>query len=454
MEDFSDIPTAELPDQLKLLETHGRELANRDQHEDAERLFREIIRAAPNHIPALRYLASRAVLRQEFEEAQNLIERAIRLARNAPRLHQNLAIILRAQGYTEGALLALNNTIRLQPTVPIHWIQRGDVLQSLGRDMEAVASYKRAADLGGGLALLAQASLKTPQSRKVIVRAAKMLAAARGKAISTATASIIRRYGRDTLKNVIAATQHMTHVITPTYADPLQRPAFSYCPGLETSPFHEPDKLEFLDPLEEACEAIGKEAQAVLEAPGELKPHVEVPNGREAQWRELNQSTQWSSYRFYQAGKRADAHCERCPRTAEALEALPLLCLHQRAPEAYFSILEPDTHIPAHFGIVNYKLTVHLPLIVPDGCAIRAGDQTRTLTPGKCVVVDDSFENEAWNRGKQRLALLTLEIWHPDLSDAEKLFLSTALAAYDNFHAKLDRINENALRQIAPHLFP
>jgi len=95
MEESPNIPVAELPEQLKLLETHGRELANRGRHEEAERLFREVSRAAPNHIPALRYLASRALLRQDFDTAQNLIERAIRLARNVPALHQHLAIILR-----------------------------------------------------------------------------------------------------------------------------------------------------------------------------------------------------------------------------------------------------------------------------------------------------------------------------------------------------------------------
>jgi len=454
MEDFSDIPSAALPEQLKLLETHARELANQGKHEDAERLFREITRAAPNHIPGLRYLASRALVRREFDEAQTLIERAIRLARNAPMLHQHLAIILRARGYAEGALLALDNAVRLQPELPAHWVQRGDILQSLGRNEEAIASYKRAADLGGNLSLLAQASRHSPQAQRVILRAAKMLIAAREEAVNTAVASIVRRNGREALANVIAAGQHITHADSPAYADPLQRPAFSYCPGLEARPFFEREEFPLLRPLEEATADIRRELLAVLREPADLKPYVDIPRGLEAQWHELNRSPKWSSYHLYQAGRRVAAHCERCPRTTEALEALPLVRLQQQAPEAFFSILKPGTHIPPHHGIANYKLAVHLPLVIPDGCAIRVGDQTRGWTPGKCLIFDDSFEHEAWNRSEEPRAVLIFEIWNPGLSEAERLYLSTALAAYDSFNAKLDRINETVLRRIARPVAP
>lgn len=448
MEDFSDIPTAALPEQLKLLEIHARELANQGRHEDAERLFREISRAAPNNIPSLRYLASRALVRQEFDEAQSLIERAIRLARNAPVLHQHLAIILRARGYSEGALLALDNALRLQPDAPLHWVQRGDVLQSLGRKEEGVASYKRAADLAGTLSLLARANRNNPQTQQAIIRAAKTLIAAREEAVNTAVASIVRRNGPDALGNVIAASRHMTHAITPDYADPLQQPAFSYCPGLDARPFFERDEFPFLRSVEGASEDIRKELLSVLGEPADLQPYVNIPAGHEAQWQDLNRSLKWSSYHIYQAGRRVAAHCERCPRTTEAIEALPLVRLQQQAPEVFFSILEPGTHIPPHHGIANYKLAVHLPLEIPDGCAIRVGDQTRGWTPGKCLVFDDSFEHEAWNRSNRLRAVLIFEVWHPSLSEVERLYLSTALAAYDSFNAKLDRINENAMRTI------
>lgn len=448
MEDLSNIPSTELPEQLRLLETHGRELANQGRHEDAERLFREVSRAAPNHVPALHYLASRALARQDLDEAQALIERAIRLARGIPALHQHLAIILRARGYNEGALLALDNTLRLQANHPAHWIQRGDVLQALSRNEEALASYKRAADLGGNLAQVYNASQGTPQAQTAVVRAAKMLSKARQEAVDVAVASILRRHGRDNMENAVAAVRHITRTESPKYADPLQRPGFCYCPGLDTRPFFERSEFPFLGSLEDATGAIREELESILETPDDLKPYVEIPQGQEAQWSELNRSPKWSSYHLFQAGARIPANCERCPRTVEAVESLPLVRLQSQAPEVFFSILKPGTHIPPHFGIANYKLAVHLPLVIPEGCAIRVGDQTRGWTPGKCLIFDDSFEHEAWNRSERPRAVLIFEVWHPGLSEAERLYLSTALAAFDSFNAKLDRINENALRRI------
>ena len=39
--------------------------------------------------------------------------------------------------------------------------------------------------------------------------------------------------------------------------------------------------------------------------------------------------------------------------------------------EAFFSRLVPGAHIPPHYGLTNTRLTVHLPLIVPEDCGIR-----------------------------------------------------------------------------------
>lgn len=437
MEESPNIPVAELPEQLKLLEAHGRELANRGRHEEAERLFREVSRAAPNHIPALRYLASRALLRQDFDVAQNLIERAIRLARNVPALHQHLAIILRARGYLEGALLAFDTTLQLRPAQPLCWIQRGDVLQALGRHEEAIASYKRAADFAGDLGMFARSHRGGAKIRQIIMRAAKFLTRARDKAITDGVASIRRRHDEKTLHRVIAAGRHMALSVPPNYEDPLQRPAFCYCPGLEARPFFEHRKMPFLRELEATSEAIRGELEALLLTPDDFKPYVEIPTDQAAQWHTLNHSSKWSAYHLYRDGMRVEEHCGRCPRTAEAVEKLPLARMQPQAPEVFFSILKPGTHIPPHFGIANYKLAVHLPLIVPTGCAIRVGDETRSWTPGKCLIFDDSFEHEAWNRSDKLRAVLIFEIWNPALTPVEQDYLSTALSALDGFNRKM-----------------
>merc|ERR1712060_1014813 len=38
---------------------------------------------------------------------------------------------------------------------------------------------------------------------------------------------------------------------------------------------------------------------------------------------------------------------------------------------------------------------------------------------------DHSFEHEAWHEGNETRVVLIVDVWHPDLSDAEVKFLST-----------------------------
>lgn len=73
-----------------------------------------------------------------------------------------------------------------------------------------------------------------------------------------------------------------------------------------------------------------------------------------------------------------------------------------------------------HHGLMNVRLTVHLGLVVSEGCGIRAGDETRTWEPGRILFFDDSYEHEAWNRGASDRVVLILEAWNPHLTAAER----------------------------------
>ncbi len=66
---------------------------------------------------------------------------------------------------------------------------------------------------------------------------------------------------------------------------------------------------------------------------------------------------------------------------------------------------------------MNAKLTLHLPLAIPEGdTAIRVASSARGWTEGRVLVFDDSYEHEAWNRTSRRRAVLLLTAYHPDLS--------------------------------------
>jgi len=116
----------------------------------------------------------------------------------------------------------------------------------------------------------------------------------------------------------------------------------------------------------------------------------------------------WSVYGLVAFGTRIEAALAACPRTAEALAAVPHLTT------AGFSRLAPGTHIRPHEGWVTTVYRAHLGLVVPDGdCAIRVGGGTRRWVAGETLVFDDTVEHEAWNRSTATRTVLLFDFARP-----------------------------------------
>src|SRR5213075_3535549 len=101
-------------------------------------------------------------------------------------------------------------------------------------------------------------------------------------------------------------------------------------------------------------------------------PYIEMPSGTPRNlWSALDHQPDWSALHLWRDGERIDTVCERAPKTAELIESLPLARIPGRAPAVFFSILKAGKMIPPHTGVTNVRSIVHLPLIVPTGCAFR-----------------------------------------------------------------------------------
>lgn len=98
-----------------------------------------------------------------------------------------------------------------------------------------------------------------------------------------------------------------------------------------------------------------------------------------------------------------------------------------------FSLLKPKTRIPPHCGVSNVRLVTHLPLVVPAGCGFRVGDDVREWVPGRAWVFDDTIEHEAWNDSGELRAILMFDIWHPQLSNAERKLVTALSEAMNSF---------------------
>ena len=108
----------------------------------------------------------------------------------------------------------------------------------------------------------------------------------------------------------------------------------------------------------------------------------------------ITMDDQWKTFFLAGIGMDCEENAHRCPETMKLLGKIPGM------KTAFFSILSPHKHIPAHRGAYNGILRLHLALLVPEPrekCRIRIGNDFRHWTEGQSLIFDDTFNHEVWN---------------------------------------------------------
>ena len=210
----------------------------------------------------------------------------------------------------------------------------------------------------------------------------------------------------------------------------LQQPSMFYFPGLPQRAFFDRAEFPWAAELEAAVPAIRAELEAL---DGGFDPYVTGTPGRPRPNNPLLDDPGWGAFHIWRGGELVAENAARVPRTVEVLARLPIPRIAGRSPMALFSRLTPGTHIRPHHGMLNTRLICHLPLVVPEGCAMRVGDETRPWREGELTVFDDSFEHEAWNRGPGTRTVLLFEIWRPDIDADERAQLTRLFEAIDAY---------------------
>jgi beta-hydroxylase len=131
----------------------------------------------------------------------------------------------------------------------------------------------------------------------------------------------------------------------------------------------------------------------------------------------------WDVAGLYAFGRKLAECCARCPQTTRLVEAVPGLST------AGFSRLHPGTHIRPHCGYTPAVLRCHLGLVVPAGCSMRVGAETREWCEGRCLVFDDTTEHEVWHRGKLPRVVLLVDFARPGADGADNVAMPDAVAA-------------------------
>ncbi|RZM20875.1 MAG: aspartyl/asparaginyl beta-hydroxylase domain-containing protein [Sphingomonas sp.] len=213
----------------------------------------------------------------------------------------------------------------------------------------------------------------------------------------------------------------------------LQQPSMFYFPGLAQRAFFERDEFAWVAAMEAATADMRAELERVVAAEGGFAPYVQSTPDRPAPANPLLDDPSWSAFQLWRGGERVEPNASSCPLTMAALEQAPIPIIAGRSPMAIFSLLKPGTHIRPHHGMLNTRLICHLPLIAPEGCALRVGAETRTWRTGEILIFDDSFEHEAWNRGTETRIVLLFEVWRPELTADERAALTDIFEAIDTY---------------------
>ncbi|MFQ5563239.1 MAG: aspartyl/asparaginyl beta-hydroxylase domain-containing protein [Parvularculaceae bacterium] len=215
--------------------------------------------------------------------------------------------------------------------------------------------------------------------------------------------------------------------------DPKQRPQIFYMPDLPIRPVTPNDMLPWVGAIEAAHREIRREFEKAVSE--NVKQHPYVSEDVEGEhWGKLRGKLDWSAlYIHFNAETTKEASA--LPKTIDALNAAKLVCRDGVPLETFFSCLKSGVHIPPHYGLTNSRLTVHLPLIVPEGCEIRVGDEFYQWEEGRIIAFDDSFEHEVWNRSDRERVVLIFETYHPDLSPTEVEAIERVYAAFNKWVA-------------------
>jgi len=420
-------PAADIAKEQRLVALIGaaEKLAAERREDEALNAFRQAEALDPDHPLVLHERARRCLAAGELLQAHALFEQVVAKAPERLPFWLSFAAVLRKLARPEEELQALERALAIDPTHLVVLLQKGAVLELLGRPRAAAGTYLHALQtLAPGTRLPPAVEAHVNYARQRVQENARTLGAQLEARLNVLHQSARPAAERQRFDRCMDRVLGRRRIYNP-------EPTSMLFPFLRNFEFFERERFPWLPALEAATDAIRSELLGVLRSDQQdIRPYIDYGDGLPLnQWRELNGSRRWGAYFLMNQGQREEAHLARCPQTAAALARIPQVDVRRQAPNAFFSMLDARTHIPPHTGVTNTRLTVHLPLVVPPGCRFRVGGEVRQWQIGTGWVFDDTIEHEAWNDSDEPRAILIFDVWNPELTAFECDLVREAAAA-------------------------
>ena len=424
-------------DRIRALAEQANRLAQQGNQAASRSVWEQLLALSPEHALGLNYLGQEALLRGDFGIARDLLQRAITNEPSFALAHANLARAKRHLGDSVGALTALDSALKLEPQAfPAH-LEKAFIFEELGQERNAALAYERALRLVPGQAALpAVLQTQLAHAQRIVAENKNQLSRFLDERLSEVRPKQDNR-GMSRFDESLQIAKGQKPFYQP-------RPLMFPITGLPNIAFFDRQDFAWAASVEAASHDVRRElAEVIVEDATGFVPYVQTADGEPVgQFASLDRKLDWGAYFLWQHGLPVPEHAARCPKSMAALAHAPQAEVSNRAPAAFFSALKPHTHIPPHNGATNCRLTVHLPLIIPEHCAIRVGNHVRPWTPGELLIFDDTMEHEAWNRSDHLRVVLIFDIWHPLLSEVEKIMVKTALEGMIAYYGESASLGE------------
>jgi len=407
---------------------------------EAETLLVDLLDEQPHSLPALEQLARLAWQRGERDRAIDYLQRAAAHHPERSELAMELALMCANNGQQARASELLTSLLREQPQHPPAWLLLGQLRQAGGDPLGAARAWYQAITYAQAQGLWRGVDSTPPHLLHAVKGAIAHVRQARREFLWNAYADLRDRFGAEALKRVDRALQTYLGEIDVKPSDARQRPKVLYFPDLPSEPYLDPYLQPWANDLRDAFPSILAEAQALLAEGAEFVDFMGFKPGdsTERYLGGTGNKPAWDAFFFYRHGQRFDANHTRCPNTSAVLESIELCRIRSQAPEICFSFLSAGSHIKPHYGVTNTRVVMHLPLIVPPGCALNIIDAgEHEWQPGRLMMFDDTYQHEAWNRSDQDRLILLMDCWNPYLRDVEREAVKRLVEALTEFEAGL-----------------
>ena len=325
-------------------------------------------------------------------------------------------------GDLDKAVAGFSAAIALNQNNPAPLLYLGFALAKQGKLEAAKQAYSLAADLSPNTVNAWRNSEVSADIRERSKHADEVIREHFTQLHRTAVGEFQTNYPAANLERVVEAIWCGTHEQEFSFKTEDQQPHLFYVPDLAPIAVFDAQNYEWCAQIEAATDVIREEFLALSQDP-EISgtPYIDASSSHlDESWQPLVGSNNWSSLHLYKSDKRYQKIINKVPVTHSLLNEVPLLRTYGQPREVLFSVLQGKQHIPPHFGLANTDMTVHLPLLNLQDCAIKVGTKEYPWQAGKLFLFDDSFIHESWNNSDKARVNLLFATWHPDLTTDEQ----------------------------------